>query len=124
MGAIADWKMDMMAYYIFKRFSLAPSDFNRKVYSIYKDSSGTDQKDYEVIIKNLTSQIEKERMKLDNLTNMRMEGEISKDEYLNYKEKAVLNILRLEEEIVRLKKEELSHTEQTSDVLSPEQIYE
>lgn len=124
MGAIADWKMDMMAYYIFKRFSLDPSDFKRKVYSIYKNSSGTDQKDYEVIIKNLTSQIEKERMKLDNLTNMRMEEEISKDEYLNYKEKAVLNILRLEEEIVRLKKEELSHTEQTSDVLSPEQIYE
>lgn len=124
MGAIADWKMDMMAYYIFKRFSLDHSDFKRKVYSIYKDSSGTDQKDYEVIIKNLTSQIEKERMKLDNLTNMRMEGEISKDEYLNYKEKAVLSISRLEEEIVRLKKEELSHTEQTSDVLSPEQIYE
>ena len=124
MGAIADWKMDMMAYYIFKRFSLDPSDFKRKVYSIYKDSSGTDQKDYEVIIKNLTSQIEKERMKLDNLTNMRMEGEISKDEYLNYKEKAILNISRFEEEIVRLKKEELSHMEQTSDVLSPEQIYE
>ena len=124
MGAIADWKMDMMAYYIFKRFSLDHSDFKRKVYSIYKDSSGTDQKDYEVIIKNLTSQIEKERMKLDNLTNMRMEGEISKDEYLNYKEKAVLSISRLEEEIVRLKKEELSHMEQTSDVLSPEQIYE
>ena len=124
MGAIADWKMDMMAYYIFKRFSLDPSDFKRKVYSIYKDSSGTDQKDYEVIIKNLISQIEKERIKLDNLTNMRMEGEINKDEYLNYKEKAVLNISRFEAEIVRLKKEELAHTEQTSGVLSPEQIYE
>ena len=27
MGAIADWKMDMMAYYIFKRLALDPSDF-------------------------------------------------------------------------------------------------
>lgn len=40
--------------------------------------------------------IAKEKKKLDNLTDMRMDGEVSKDEFLSYKEKICANMVKLE----------------------------
>lgn len=124
MGAIADWKMDMMAYYIFKRLALDPFDFECMVNSVYRENAGKGEKDYETLIKGLSAQIEKEKAKLDNLLNMRMEGEIDKDEYLNYKGKAASNIVRFEEELARIKREMSVQTENGEGLLSPKQIYE
>lgn len=86
--------------------------------------AGKGEKDYETLIKGLSAQIEKEKAKLDNLINMRMEGEIDKDEYLNYKGKAASNIVRFEEELARIKREMSVQTEKGEGLLSPKQIYE
>ena len=124
MGAIADWKMDMMCYFIFEMLSLKPDGFIKELESFYKNSTKTSGTDYHTILKNYQLQLDKEKSKLENLTIMRMEGEISKEEYLEYKLKTTSNITRFEQEIERLKNVILQSERAPDTDISSSKIFE
>lgn len=56
-----------------------------------------------MLISEFEAKINKAKNKLENLTEMRMEGEITKEEYQGYRTKIDLEIIKLEQEIAELK---------------------
>lgn len=122
-GVIADWKFNMMAYYIFEQISLNTDEIKREVYSCYERYDITPPVDQETVIKNLTDTIQKEKNKLDNLTVMRMEGELPKEEYLSHREKISANIMKLEREIDTIRKEGLINRATSRKKLSSQELF-
>lgn len=123
MGVIADWKFNMMAYYIFQQISLNTDEIKREVYSCYERYDITAPVDQETIIKNLTDTIQKEKNKLDKLTVMRMEGELPKEEYLSHREKISANIMKLEREIDTIRNEGLINRTTSKKKLSSQELF-
>lgn len=66
----------------------------RRAYKLFGESNKRDSSLIDRQIGELEGHISKEKIKLDNLTDMRMSGEISKDEFISYKEKICANILK------------------------------
>ena len=105
MGTIGDWKIDMMAQKIFQGLCGEQRECINRSYSIYennfkaKGNSSNNQKEV------LLSKIEKLKVKLNNLTNMRMEGEISKTEYQEYKQKVTDEIAAFQKKLKALVEE-------------------
>lgn len=98
----------MMAYYIFQQFSLNTEEIKREMYSFYEQHDITAPVDEETIIRNLNHTIQKEKNKIENLTDMRVGGELSKEEYLARKEKISVNITKLEKEIDEIRRRGLT----------------
>ena len=105
MGTIGDWKIDMMAQKIFQGLCGEQRECINRSYSIYennfkaKGNNSNNQKEV------LLSKIEKSKVKLNNLTNMRMEGEISKTEYQEYKQKVTDEIATFQKKLKALVEE-------------------
>lgn len=99
MGTIGDWKIDMMAQKIFQGLCGEQRECINRSYSIYennfkaKGNNSNNQKEV------LLSKIEKLKVKLNNLTNMRMEGEISKEEYQEYRQKVTDEIATFQKKL-------------------------
>ncbi|MDE7089558.1 MAG: hypothetical protein K2O54_05515 [Prevotella sp.] len=109
-GVIADWKMDMMAWYIFSELRILSQEVIREAYNIFKQCSVEEQPDNTSVIEESLRLLEKEKAKLENLTEMRMEGGITKEEYQIYKVKVSDNIIKLENRISELKQQEIKET--------------
>lgn len=108
MGTIADWKLDMMIWHIFQKIHPITSDVIKEAYKIYTLCSvDTPQVEKTAILEN-EAKLSKAKCKVDNLTEMRMGGEISKEEYQSYRAKLDVEILKIEQELSRLKSEEKS----------------
>ena len=105
MGTTGDWKIDMMAQKIFQGLCGEKRECINRSYSIYennfraKGNNSNNQKEV------LLSKIEKSKVKLNNLTNMRMEGEISKTEYQEYKQKVTDEIAAFQKKLKALVEE-------------------
>lgn len=105
MGTIGDWKIDMMAQKIFQGLCGEQRECINRSYSIYennfkaKGNNSNNQKEV------LLSKIEKLKVKLNNLTNMRMEGEISKEEYQEYRQKVTDEIATFQKKLKALVEE-------------------
>ena len=105
MGTIGDWKIDMMAQKIFQGLCGEQREGINRSYSIYennfraKGNNSNNQKEV------LLSKIEKSKVKLNNLTNMRMEGEISKEEYQECRQKVTDEIATFQKKLKALVEE-------------------
>ena len=122
MGTIAGWKFDLMAYEIFRKLTLDFDSLLDEVYSNYVKNDTSEAKDTKAEIKRLTGVIQKEKMKLDNLTTMRMEGEITKEEYLDYKVKVTANIETTQKRIDKLQQEDLTTQGNSEHQFSKEEL--
>ena len=122
MGTVAGWKFDLMAYEIFRKLALDFDSLLDEVYSNYVKNDTSEAKDTKAEIKRLTGVIQKEKMKLDNLTTMRMEGEITKEEYLDYKVKVMANIEATQKRIDKLQQEDLTTQGNSKHQLSKEEF--
>ena len=123
-GVIADWKFNMMAYYIFQQFSLNTEEIKREMYSFYEQHDITAPVNEETIIRNLNHTIQKEKNKIENLTDMRVGGELSKEEYLARKEKISVNITKLEKEIDEIRRRGLTKKIVTDKKLTSQELFE
>lgn len=121
-GAIADWKMDMMAWYIFSKLCILSQEVIKEAFNIFRQCSVEKQTDNFSAIQESLRLLEKEKSKLDNLTEMRMDGEITKEEYQMYKVKVSDNILKLENRISELKLQEKSKSKSCDEVLTFEEF--
>lgn len=124
MGVIGDWKMDLMAYSIFRKIAIKPSDYIKELYSVYEQCDEPKKESGAAIIKKLLSTIDKEKSKLENLTTMRMEGEVTKEEYIEYKTRIVTNINKLEQEVERLNVYDDANNGKQSYEFSIEEMFE
>lgn len=106
MGTIGDWKIDMMAQKIFQGLYGEQRECIYRSYSVYsknfksKENNSNNQREV------LLTKIEKSKVKLNNLTNMRMEGEISKAEYQEYRQKVADEIETFQKKLKTLVEEE------------------
>ena len=100
-----DWKLELMARMIFQGLLGEQKEVVEESYRIYNQAycsdiqTGQEQRDV------LYGKLNKAQKKLENLTNMRMEGEISKEEYQSYKSKVNAEIEVLEKELITLNNE-------------------
>lgn len=95
-GCIADWKLDMMFAAVLRTLKKVKNEVIRHAYKIFNENC---KRDFSIIdrqIGELEGMIAKEKKELDNLTDMRMTGEVSKSEFISYKEKICANMVKLE----------------------------
>ena len=96
---IADWKLDLMAKEIINSIWKERSESVILAYQMvidcYKDEPSTVQKQ----IKEINTNIQKIKNKIDNLIEMRTENEISKTEYINMKTKLNAQLESLQTEL-------------------------
>lgn len=102
LSEICDWKLELTAQ---KIFSSLWGDYKAAVieaYHVYNKCYIADNTQNAEHRSDLLNQLQKAKMKLDNLTNMRMEGEISKAEYQEFKQKVTLEIAEIEKRLLQL----------------------
>lgn len=104
MGTIADWKLEMMAWHIFKNISVMSPAVIREAYSIYDKSLQNSAVDSHKAEEDIKAKIEKNRHKISTLTEMRMGEEITKEEYQRYKLRTEQEISALEQQLEDLHK--------------------
>ena len=113
MGTIADWKMDMMAWHVFKNLKFSIRNIAEKADETYDVSCKTNQSFYAEEIATLNEKLAREKVKLENLTDMRVSGEISKEEYANAKYKINTSIIALEQRLDEIRSK-TTNSEQAS----------
>lgn len=107
---IGDWKLDLMAKEVIHAIWQDRKTHVLKAYEMiienYKDESSVKTKQ----VKELELKLQKVTNKINNLINMRTEGELTKDEYFNMREKLDAEKLTIETEIDSLEEENESKT--------------
>lgn len=97
---VADWKLDLMAKYIFEDIWKNKADAVNLVMDKVKEYyTDTDEKNSERRIKSALVDVEKNKRKLDALLELRLDGEITKEEYQEKRIKIEQVILELEEQV-------------------------
>lgn len=105
MGTIADWKMDMMVWHLLKQLRFSIRSIVDKSYALYEKCYKSSQHLSKGELEELNGRLEKEKNKRDNLTEMRLGGELSKEEYQTNKHKINSNILKLKQRIDELQRQ-------------------
>ena len=103
MSMIAGWKLQMMAKFVFQHFlkntveviTLAAEMLNKHLDDL--------EEDHEAEIQDLEAQINKLAKRLDNLVEMRADGEISRDVFLQKKSDIETQINTLQNQLNSLK---------------------
>lgn len=103
---IAGWKLEAMALYIFKMLSINKEEIITLALNAYKKHmhDGENGIDLE-LINSLEKELAKLEKKLDNLIDMRAEGELSKEKYLQKKSEYEERIEVLQTQLADLKGE-------------------
>lgn len=103
MGTIADWKFDLMLRELLKALNLNNDDLIKKAYNQFENSYTKETKEAREL-RDAEAKLRKIRIKLENLTEMRVNGEIDKQEYSSLKAKINGEILIAEKEIDDIKR--------------------
>lgn len=122
MGAVADWKMDLMLWKIISVLKMDNSAIVREAYDLYTlclDGKSADA----LTLKEQEMLLQKEQNKLDNLADMRMGGEITKEEFLTYKARVNDSISKIQKVIEKLK-EKVDDGEEKPPIISLEEFQE
>lgn len=77
MGAIADWKLDLMFQKILDELDFHNNELVDKAYQKFKEFYTRDAKDLRRL-RDAEAKLRKIQMKIENLTEMRVNGEITK----------------------------------------------
>lgn len=94
---IADWKLDLMAKFIFERIWIDKNEVISKTCDLINECYRADVPK-KVNLTGVASQIEKYRAKKNNLLDMRTDGEITKEEFAVQKQKIDAVLADLENE--------------------------
>ena len=94
---IADWKLDLMAKFIFERIWIDKNEVISKTCDLIKECYRADVPK-KVNLTGVASQIEKYRAKKNTLLDMRTDGEITKEEFAVQKQKIDAVLADLENE--------------------------
>ena len=98
---IADWKLEMMAKMIFEQIWQERKETVDTVCELIKECYQV-EKPKKVNLTGIVAQIERYKNKKNTLLEMRTDGEISKEEYKEQKEKVEKALLELTEEYERM----------------------
>ncbi len=102
MGTIADWKMDLMLYEVLKALNLEESETVNKAYQTFQNKH-TKETNESRTLRDAEAKLRKIQIKLENLTEMRVNGEIGKQEFMSLKTKINGEMLVVEKEIDDIK---------------------
>lgn len=98
--AISEWKLEAMALYIFKDFTFNKDRIiqfgMREIEKALRSVNNNDNKEQ---INSLKNELDKYNKKIDNLIEMRTDGEISKEQFTAKKKDFEIEISRIENEI-------------------------
>lgn len=116
MGTIADWKMDLMLFSVLKALNLNNASLMQKTYNQFENSYTKETKEAKGL-RDAEARLRKIQIKLENLTGMRVNGEISKQEFMSLKAKINGEMLVMKKEIDDIKQVVLEEEKRAS--LSP-----
>lgn len=117
MGTIADWKFDLMLRELLKALNLNNDDLIKKAYNQFENSYTKETKEARGL-RDAEAKLRKIRIKLENLTEMRVNGEIDKQEYSSLKAKINGEMLIAEKEIDDIKREVLEEERKATPLVS------
>ncbi len=117
MGTIADWKFDLMLRELLKALNLNNDDLIKKAYNQFENSYTKETKEAREL-RDAEAKLRKIRIKLENLTEMRVNGEIDKQEYSSLKAKINGEMLIAEKEIDDIKRVVLEDERKTTPLVS------
>ena len=117
MGTIADWKFDLMLRELLKALNLNNDDLIKKAYNQFENSYTKETKEAREL-RDAEAKLRKIRIKLENLTEMRVNGEIDKQEYSSLKAKINGEMLIAEKEIDDIKCVVLEEERKTTPLVS------
>ncbi len=101
LSEICDWKFELLARKIFSSLWGDNREAIIEAYHIYNSCYVNEREQKLDRRKELLSKLDKAKKKLDNLTNMRMEGEISKEEFQVHRQKVNVEIEAIEKSILQ-----------------------
>ena len=117
MGTIADWKFDLMLRELLKALNLNNDDLIKKAYNQFENSY-TKETNEARELRDAEAKLRKIRIKLENLTEMRVNGEIDKQEYSSLKAKINGEMLIAEKEIDDIKRVVLEEERKATPLVS------
>ena len=117
MGTIADWKFDLMLRELLKALNLNNDDLIKKAYNQFENSYTKETKEAREL-RDAEAKLRKIRIKLENLTEMRVNGEIDKQEYSSLKAKINGEMLIAEKEIDDIKRVVFEEERKTTPLVS------
>ena len=117
MGTIADWKFDLMLRELLKVLNLNNDDLIKKAYNQFENSYTKETKEAREL-RDAEAKLRKIRIKLENLTEMRVNGEIDKQEYSSLKAKINGEMLIAEKEIDDIKRVALEEERKATPLVS------
>ena len=117
MGTIADWKFDLMLHELLKALNLNNDDLIKKAYNQLENSYTKETKEAREL-RDAEAKLRKIRIKLENLTEMRVNGEIDKQEYSSLKAKINGEMLIAEKEIDDIKRVVLEEERKATPLVS------
>ena len=117
MGTIADWKFDLMLRELLKALNLNNDDLIKKAYNQFENSYTKETKEAREL-RDAEAKLRKIRIKLENLTEMRVNGEIDKQGYSSLKAKINGEMLIAEKEIDDIKRVALEEERKATPLVS------
>lgn len=117
MGTIADWKMDLMLFEVLKALNLGDSTSVHAAYQTFKNKN-TKETNEARALRDAEAKLRKIQIKLENLTEMRVNGEIGKQEFMSLKTKINGEMLVVEKEIDDIKQVVLDEERKTTPLIS------
>lgn len=117
MGTVADWKFDLMLRELLKALNLNNDDLIKKAYNQFENSYTKETKEAREL-RDAEAKLRKIRIKLENLTEMRVNGEIDKQEYSSLKAKINGEMLTAEKEADDIKRVVLEEERKTTPLVS------
>ena len=117
MGTVADWKFDLMLRELLKVLNLNNDDLIKKAYNQFENSYTKETKEAREL-RDAEAKLRKIRIKLENLTEMRVNGEIDKQEYSSLKAKINGEMLTAEKEADDIKRVVLEEERKTTPLVS------
>lgn len=117
MGTIADWKFDLMLRELLKALNLNNDDLIKKAYNQFENSYTKETKEAREL-RDAEAKLRKIQIKLENLTEMRVNGEIGKQEFMSLKTKINGEMLVVEKKIDDIKQGVLEEERKTTPLVS------
>lgn len=117
MGTIADWKMDLMLFEVLKALNLEESTSVNTAYQMFKNKNTKETNEVRAL-RDTEAKLRKIQIKLENLTEMRVNGEIGKQEFMSLKTKINGEMLVVEKEIDDIKQGVLEEERKTTPLVS------
>ena len=99
---IGDWKLGLMAKKIFETIWTDRKEVAKLAYKMLRECYQSDANKNKATIASVQGKISRTTARMENLISMRVDGEISKEQFQNLHKKAEAELAALNEELVRL----------------------